>query len=88
MVVAESLSYTVPVILSRSVGAKSLITGHNYGYEFQSRDDLKKCLKNILLHPKIIAEQRKAILESKELTFDSDAVYVDILNLYSKEIQV
>lgn len=86
MVVAESLSFDVPVILSKNVGAKSLISGRNYGYVFQARRDLKNYLKCILLNPNIIADQKKSILASNELIFDSGAVYVNVMKLYAKNV--
>lgn len=86
MVVAESLSFDVPVILSKNVGSKSLIKGHNYGYEFQTKQDFKKYLESILLNPEIIASQKRAILVSKELKFDSGAVYAAVFGLYSKGV--
>jgi glycosyltransferase involved in cell wall biosynthesis len=88
MVVAESLSFGVPVILSKNVGAKSLLDGHDFGYEFHSKEELKRYLQNILLNPEIIADQKKAILASEELVFGSSAVYTEVLELYSKDAQV
>jgi glycosyltransferase involved in cell wall biosynthesis len=85
MVVAESLSFGVPVILSKNVGAKSLLDGHDFGYEFHSKGELKRQLESILLNPKIIAERKKAILAAKELVFDSSAVYTEVSKLYSKD---
>jgi glycosyltransferase involved in cell wall biosynthesis len=88
MVVAESLSFGVPVILSKNVGAKSLIKGYDFGSEFQSRDALKKRIERVLKKPEILSNQKKAILSSTELVFDSSAVYEKVLKLYVKDILV
>lgn len=88
MVVPESLSYGVPVLVSRTVGAKSLLHNPNYGYIFNSEQDLRVYLRNIILNPSTLFTQRSKILSSKDLVFDSKKTYNDILKRYKVRARI
>ena len=88
MVVAESLGFGVPVIVSRMVGSKNLLEGGKYGSEFQSRTDFKEMLRSIIEDSTTLDLQKKAIVNSQDLQFDSNKTYTDIMQHYQAEVSV
>ena len=82
MVVAESLSYGIPVIVSRTVGAKSLLANERYGKIFSHRSDLVTYLESILVDATELQAQRNAIKKSHSLRFDAKSQYNTIKEYY------
>jgi glycosyltransferase involved in cell wall biosynthesis len=73
MVVAESLSFGVPVIVSRTVGGQSLIRTNEYGSVFSSADELKRQLRSAITHPKV---------RPPVIAFDANETYQKVLGSY------
>lgn len=85
MVVAESLSYGVPVIASSTVGAGVLLGDETYGGIFSSKDELRNLLVNIFENRDELEKKQKAILKSKTLVFDANKTYADIQSSYKRD---
>lgn len=84
MVVAESLSYGVPVVLSRTVGSQSLVGGGENGYIFGSKLELKNYLIELIENPDKINQQKSSIANSQNLIFDIEKMHREVETLYVK----
>ena len=80
--ILEALSYGVPVIVSDNVGAKDLIKNGNNGYVYNSKEELEKILKEIIVDRKILSNINENILADSEL-LSMEKHANDIMELYT-----
>lgn len=65
--VLEALSYGVPAIVSKYVGAKDLIIHNENGYIYNNAQELKDFLLNILNHTNILKEMNEQICKNQKI---------------------
>lgn len=66
--VQEALCYGVPVVVSSYVGAKDLLKKGTFGIVFgTTKEELKRCLEDLLKNPQKISEMNRDIFENGEV---------------------